>query len=320
MKYLFFDIECANCYNRQGKICSFGYVQTDEFFKVLAKNDLIINPDAPFDPHVMGQGENSINLAYSPIRFQYAPKFDVFYPQIAGLLTDKDTKVFGYAVENDVGFIASECARYQVPMPEFDYYDIQDIYRLSREWDRSPSLEDALNDLNVDFDEGTAHQSSEDALMSMLLLKAMAKQAGVGVDQLVAQYRVCHGTVRLFSLQQRLLAPSERTLSLPYDVDFRDKIRGFNEMMGYVSENVIDTNLLGYAFLFSPLCRQDIDSCLDLGNAIMDHSGELVRDLKEATHFVVYDDEEKKTTLSLFDGTSVRCLTRQEVQSLLALR
>jgi hypothetical protein len=76
MKYLFFDCECANCYNHEGKICSFGYVITDEAFHVLEQKDIIINPDAPFDPHVLGQGERSIDLAYTPLRFEHAPKFD----------------------------------------------------------------------------------------------------------------------------------------------------------------------------------------------------------------------------------------------------
>ena len=82
MKYLFFDCECANCYNHEGKICSFGYVITDESFKQSEEKDLIINPDSPFDPHVLGVGYNSIDLAYTPVRFKYAPKFDERYSEI----------------------------------------------------------------------------------------------------------------------------------------------------------------------------------------------------------------------------------------------
>ena len=40
MKYLFFDIECANCYDGVGKICEFGYVLTDEYFTVLEEESL----------------------------------------------------------------------------------------------------------------------------------------------------------------------------------------------------------------------------------------------------------------------------------------
>ena len=49
MKYLFFDIECANCFDGKGKICEFGYVQTDENFSIIEKESFKINPCAPFD-------------------------------------------------------------------------------------------------------------------------------------------------------------------------------------------------------------------------------------------------------------------------------
>lgn len=35
MKYLFFDIECANCNDRRGKIYSFGYIIADEGLNVI---------------------------------------------------------------------------------------------------------------------------------------------------------------------------------------------------------------------------------------------------------------------------------------------
>ena len=49
MKYLFFDIECANCFDGTGKICEFGYIQTDEKFNILEEDSIKINPCAPFD-------------------------------------------------------------------------------------------------------------------------------------------------------------------------------------------------------------------------------------------------------------------------------
>jgi hypothetical protein len=44
MKYLFFDVECYNCHNGIGKICEFGYILTDENFKILAKDDIPMSP------------------------------------------------------------------------------------------------------------------------------------------------------------------------------------------------------------------------------------------------------------------------------------
>jgi DNA polymerase III epsilon subunit-like protein len=185
-------------------------------------------------PTFWGSGENSIDLAYTPVRFQYAPKFDAFYPALVSLLTDKDTVVFGYAVENDIGFLYSDCHRYQKPMPNFTFYDIQEIYRIYREWDRSPSLEDALKDLNVPFDSYAEHRSSDDAEMSMLLLKEMAQEIGQSAEELVKTYPTSGGSTPTFMIQAKLMELPQRDLGFPYDADSRENSRTFNQLIHYV--------------------------------------------------------------------------------------
>jgi DNA polymerase III epsilon subunit-like protein len=317
VKYLFFDCECANCYDHQGKICSFGYLITDPVFNVLEKKDLIMNPDAPFDPHVLGIGENSINLAYTPVRFKYAPKFDAFYPTLVSLLTDKDTIVFGYAVENDIGFLYSECHRYQKTMPDFVFYDIQEIYRIYREWDRSPSLEDALKDLNVPFDSYAEHQSSDDAEMSMLLLKEMGREIGQTAEELAQSYPTCRGTTPTFMIQAKLAELPQRDLGFPYDAESRENSRTFNQLIHYVDSEVKNRDLQGRRFLFSRLAKQDIATAVHLANAIIDRSGETVRYLKEATDYVVYDEQEKTEIHDILAPLPLRLLSIKELENLL---
>lgn len=78
MKYLFFDIECANCFDRKGKIFSFGYVLTDEKFNVLEpREDILVDPDAPFDWYVAKK-----MMAYDKKEFRTKPRFDRIYPRI----------------------------------------------------------------------------------------------------------------------------------------------------------------------------------------------------------------------------------------------
>jgi flagellar basal body rod protein FlgG len=45
VKYLFFDLEFANSRDGKPKICEFGYVVTDEGFRVLSRGNLIIDPN-----------------------------------------------------------------------------------------------------------------------------------------------------------------------------------------------------------------------------------------------------------------------------------
>ena len=316
MRYLFFDCECANCYNHEGKICSFGYVLTDEAFKTTEEQDIIINPDAPFDPHVLGVGNDSIDLAYTPIRFQHAPKFDVVFPKIAALLSDPQIIVFGYAVENDVGFLSCECRRYHLAMPRFTYFDIQDIYRLYRNWERTPSLEDALADLEVPFDDYAEHQSSDDAKMSMLLLKKIVNQTGYSLQQLFETFPTCKDSTDLFALQEKINQPSVRDLGFPRDSAYRDNMRTFYEFIGYVDEEAPSHHLESNRFCFSSLAKQDSANLLVYVNQIADRSGRIVRYLKETTDYVVYDEQEKSEIIPLFETTAIRVITIKDLLEL----
>jgi hypothetical protein len=80
MKYLFFDIECANCFDGKAKICEFGYVLTDEKFNVLQEDTFQINPRSKFDK--LGFKKRGIKLAY-PYEYYYnQPDFKCFYEKI----------------------------------------------------------------------------------------------------------------------------------------------------------------------------------------------------------------------------------------------
>ena len=117
MKYLFFDIECSD-----GKhICSFGYVLTDCNFVVLEKKDILINPEAIFHTGAWSKAkreksekDRGITLAYPKEAFTSSPKFTEFYNEIKDLLTDADTKVIGFACDNDARFIMWATERYKL--------------------------------------------------------------------------------------------------------------------------------------------------------------------------------------------------------------
>ena len=186
MKYLFFDIECANCDLGKGKICSFGYVLTDENFTVLQKEDILINPDAPF--HLTNRRDRrDITLGYTEQEFLSAPKFPVFYDKIFSLITDSDTLAIGYAVVNDVNFLQSECERYSLIMPDFVYFDVQLTYS------------DFMGVKNV---VGLERSSAE--------FGAVAKQEHVSVDDAEDTLRVARG------ICDSLAIPFSAVLELSY--------------------------------------------------------------------------------------------------------
>ncbi len=197
MKYLFFDIECANCDNGNGKICSFGYVLTDESFKVIKKEDIIINPRS----HFFLKGRNNsfeIVLAYPKEVFRKAPPFPHFYKQIKKMLEDTDTIVFGHAVYNDVNFIKSECRRYNLPCIEFHFNDSQLIYRKHKKIQREVSLADAAADFGLEPEQ--LHKSDDDAMLTMQLVREMCRYYALTLPELIEKFPLCDGEIKDFCI------------------------------------------------------------------------------------------------------------------------
>ena len=127
MEYIFFDIECANCFGGRGKICSFGYVITDEDFNILKKSDILINPHSKF--HLHGHGNHpGIVLGYDENEFLASPDFKLYYPTIRDLLTRENSLIFGFSVMSDAGFLKSECSRFHKPLFDYEFIDIQRIF------------------------------------------------------------------------------------------------------------------------------------------------------------------------------------------------
>ena len=124
MKYLFFDIECANCYNNCAKIFSLGYCITDENFNLLHdKEDVLINPRDRFDWYVAKK-----MMAYPRSIFADKPPFPEFYEFFREMFEDPETVVIGYAVTNDVHFLQDDCRRYDLTPFTYRFYDVQQIY------------------------------------------------------------------------------------------------------------------------------------------------------------------------------------------------
>ncbi|NLL56218.1 MAG: hypothetical protein GX242_03285 [Clostridiales bacterium] len=184
MNYLFFDIECANCDNGMGKICSFGYVLCDSSFNIIEKKDLLINPDAKFSYGVFSK--KYITLGYPQSEFLKQPKFDEMYPLIREILTKPNQIVLGHAVDNDVNFLLGDCDRYNLPIIEFDFFDSQELYRVYTNSALHKNLSAICQELDIAV--GNAHRSDDDAEMTMQVVKTMCKKQGLELAELLKKY------------------------------------------------------------------------------------------------------------------------------------
>ena len=211
MNYLFFDIEGANSYGGVSKICSFGYVLTNEDFEILERRDILVNPRSKFN-----LGPN-IKLAYEKEEFKAAGDFTEHYEEIKAILLAPDIKIFGFAVDNDAKYVRDECKRYHLDGMDFDYFDVQRMARDKFELDNQPGLPKACELLEIEFDQ-EIHKSDDDALMTMEVLKALSKRFDKNVDELIEESPACHGRLengefRWLNVQKKVTESAERAMN-----------------------------------------------------------------------------------------------------------
>ena len=212
MKYLFFDIECANCDNGNGKICSFGYVLTDEDFNILEYKDILIDPKAKFK--LRGYGKKKyIELAYPEAAFFAAPPFNYYYQTVKTMLTAEDTHIFGYAPENDASFLRSEFERYSLPEVDFTFHDVQRLFKtvVDTEDKNLCSLSHACEILQIDTAFIT-HKSCDDAFATMLVLKELCARLNKSATEIVNEYPIIKGELKHGEINANYFKPKPELL------------------------------------------------------------------------------------------------------------
>lgn len=185
MNYLFFDIECATCRGGKGKICEFGYLLTDDNFNEIKREEILINPNSPFDWYTLKN-----LLHFTKNEYKSAPTYDSVYEKISKVLLEKDQFVFGHATKNDMKFLKDESDRYNLPYVDFWYSDIGIIFKNIFNLDEVRSLDKMCDDLEISQPE-ILHTAEADAYTTMRILKEMCKREKVNPDEFLKKYPSC---------------------------------------------------------------------------------------------------------------------------------
>ena len=188
MKYLFFDIECANCFEGIGKICEFGYVLIDEQLNILEKKHYIINPNAEFDWYV---AKNL--LAYKKEVYTKADEYEYYFPNIQPLFTDINIHIFGYSVKHDMQYLNDEAKRYTLPFFNCQFYDVHTICNTFID---EPIAKKGVKNMCTALDvEPPAHEhkSVDDAFATMQIVKAICQRTGLSIPELIRNCEECKG-------------------------------------------------------------------------------------------------------------------------------
>lgn len=209
MKYLFFDIECANRDNTgRNQIYSFGYLLADENMHILEReNDILINPNVKqWDKHVLRE-----MLAYPKTDVESQPKFNKVYTKIKNLLENPETVVCGFSVKDDVGYLLDECERYECEPFQFKFYDVQ---RLAAKVTGTK-----VSGLGTAYVEwcgrlaDDAHRSDVDARYTYEVAKAICHKTNKELIDLFQENEVCQGKIDGFRFgysDEELLTRDER--------------------------------------------------------------------------------------------------------------
>ena len=191
MKYLFFDIECANCFDGTGKICEFGYIQTDEKFNILEEDSIKINPRAPFDKK--GFAIRGINLEKPFDYYKTQPDFKAFYDRIKTLLQQPHQIVVGHGVESDAKYLLDECNRYKFPFINFEFVDTCELAKLIFNRERGLKLKEIYADFCRVDNVVQNHRSLEDAYMTLEIAKFYSIELKMPFYQIITNYSLATG-------------------------------------------------------------------------------------------------------------------------------
>lgn len=180
MKFLFFDTECANCYQGVGKICEFGYVLTDDKFRVLKSDNLLINPQSNFN--VYGFKQAGIVFAHPYHEYYKYPTLDKRYGEIRKLMTDSRIIAVGYSTECDANYLLTDLRRNKLKEFNFRFLDVAKLYRdLTGKETSLDIMYEGSEKLDIEL---VHHEARSDSFMTMAVLKRFLSETNTKVKDL----------------------------------------------------------------------------------------------------------------------------------------
>ncbi|MGP1413957.1 MAG: hypothetical protein ACTTID_02400 [Bacillales bacterium] len=117
-----------------------------------------------------------------------SPKFPEFYKQIKNIMEDKDTVVFGYAVDNDIRYLNSACMQYNLKPISYIAYDVKLIKESCfKKKQKVKGLKGAFLELCglKKLFSLTPHLSIDDSKMTMMIFKQICKNMTISVVEIL---------------------------------------------------------------------------------------------------------------------------------------
>ena len=301
--YVFFDIEC---FDGAHGICEFGYVVINEAFKIIEKDNLLMDPECKMN--LTGRpDQDDLHLTYSEKEYREHPKFTAYYGLIKKLLTEKDRTIIGYSLASDVNFLSKDCHVHGLEFFDFAGYDVQlivpKVYSLPK---RVISLDVATNTYVKEEDRVLLkdHRACDDAHATMLLLKIMCGSTGKSIEELFLAYPECRLDTKTYLEAQRARKKEKKALEKLKNRRIRnlEKWMALNQDAGSPNEAPSQRKAVSIS------CGIQEDNALT-AKAIeiaMAQDWKTTRDLRGADILLTASEEESKSFLARFQNAQIQ--------------
>ena len=297
--FVFFDCECANTFDGIGKICSLGYVICDDDLNVIESEDVVMNPECDFDWYLFS-GKGGCKLAYSKDYFRIKPNFFAYYKDIKKLLTTGNRYIGGFAVGNDVGFVNNACERYEVEYIQYRAFDMEKY--LENKYGRKQKLAEWAEEFGVNMAKFQSHKSVDDAMMTMLCLKAECMKTGKSAEQIMTEYK------DMFVSNEQIL---EQAAERAYRKEMNEKIK---RMYGKKSPMPRYKSVLGEKFQLDGKILRDVDYALELVKKIYDNGG-ITGDHLTGKGNVVFEDMPNEHLVKKIEGRGLGVMLLSDLEA-----
>jgi DNA polymerase III epsilon subunit-like protein len=258
MRYVSFDIECADVYQNYTDMCAFGYAIADEDFNIVSVEEIVIKPKR------VGK-YISKKFGWTMDDFKDAPRFIEVYPKIKALLEHPDQLIFAHSAISDLKYLGKECRKNRLVSPEIEVYNTEAIFKRYTGSDK-PSLENTKEWSGAEFEN---HNAADDAKGCLYIPKKMFEIEGEEkFDKLMDVFKdtivSTEDADKALDLEERR-AYLNRMFSEKWQVTPTSK-----EMEGITLS------------LSKDIMRKEMDTLEKVGTLVLSSSGKLVKDIDDA--------------------------------------
>ena len=296
MKYLFFDIECSNCFNGVGKMCEYGYVLCDENMLIMKKGDIPMSPGKGRDYRFYLKGrknEKDLELAYEYDYYYSSPEFPQYYEQIKKLMEDPDTVCFAYSMDNDIPHLYHACTRYKKEPLNYECYDVQKLVAAYLEKKGQMSLHNACRTIvgpntMVKLHE---HLSRDDAEMEKLIFEAICILTKKKPNELLEESQFARTNSVEYMNRVKERGRRKRLKTAGHEL--------YNSLA--VPESELDKpENIGKRYNISGELKADLNALKVTIELIKHKGGILCNRISKSDFFIVYDEKNRQEILKSF--------------------